>query len=157
MTRCLASLAILLAASCSAPAAPGSVRPTAGQVTPSPKHEGATVPRYLLNEQVTQLTIAATICKPGWTKTIRPPSSYTQRIERQKLPAGADSKAYVVDHLIALEIGGAPREPRNLMLQTNEASKAKNRDENAYHRAVCAGRMTLEAARDDMYRNWKPT
>jgi hypothetical protein len=114
------------------------------------------VPSYLLNPLVTRATIATTVCKPYWTDTVRPPTSYTQRIERGLLKPGQDGRDYVVDHLIALEIGGAPREPRNLMLQTTAASKAKNRDENAYHRAVCARRITLEQARDDMYRNWKP-
>ena len=34
-----------------------------------------------LNPVVTQETIQATICVPGWTKTIRPPVSYTSRVK----------------------------------------------------------------------------
>lgn len=30
------------------------------------------------NPDVTQATIDKTICVPGWTKTIRPPASYTK-------------------------------------------------------------------------------
>jgi hypothetical protein len=32
--------------------------------------------------KVTQATISTTICKSGWTKTIRPPASYTNALKR---------------------------------------------------------------------------
>jgi hypothetical protein len=36
---------------------------------------------------VTQSTIKQTICKSGWTSTIRPPTSYTNRIKAKELKA----------------------------------------------------------------------
>jgi hypothetical protein len=35
--------------------------------------------------KVTQATIATTICKSGWTKTIRPPASYTNALKKAQL------------------------------------------------------------------------
>jgi len=35
--------------------------------------------------KVTQATIATTICKSGWTKTIRPPASYTNALKKEQL------------------------------------------------------------------------
>ena len=34
---------------------------------------------------VTQATISSTICKTGWTATIRPPASYTNALKRAQL------------------------------------------------------------------------
>jgi hypothetical protein len=33
---------------------------------------------------VTQATISTTICKSGWTKTIRPPTSYTNALKQAR-------------------------------------------------------------------------
>ena len=71
----------------------------------------------MLNPDVTQATIAATICKRGWTRTIRPPTSYTDALKRTQLReyglTGPTSR-YQEDHLISLELGGHPTDPRNL-------------------------------------------
>ena len=39
----------------------------------------------VVNPDVTQATIAATICRRGWTRTIRPPVSYTNELKRKGL------------------------------------------------------------------------
>ena len=39
----------------------------------------------VLNAAVTQATIRATICRHGWTRTIRPPVSYTNDLKRKGL------------------------------------------------------------------------
>ena len=39
----------------------------------------------VLNPDVTQATIAETICKHGWTSTIRPPSDYTTQLKRTQM------------------------------------------------------------------------
>jgi hypothetical protein len=38
------------------------------------------------NPDVTQDTISTTICVPGWTKTVRPPISYTNPLKRRLIP-----------------------------------------------------------------------
>ena len=40
------------------------------------------------NASVTQANIAVTICIPGWTKTIRPPASYTTKLKLLQLRSG---------------------------------------------------------------------
>ena len=71
----------------------------------------------VLNPAVTQATIASTICRHGWTRTIRPPVSYTNGLKakglRQYRLRGPPS-AFQDDHLISLELGcsgGHPEEP----------------------------------------------
>jgi len=71
----------------------------------------------VINPNVTQANIYETICKTGWTKTIRPPASYTNRLklkqmQEQNLPG--NPKDYEEDHLISLELGGNPTNPKNL-------------------------------------------
>src|SRR5262249_31090768 len=71
--------------------------------------------------KVTQATIKTTICVKGWTKTVRPPSSYTSALKRVQLVewqyADTNQAHYEEDHLISLELGGAPRSTRNLWPQ----------------------------------------
>ena len=70
-----------------------------------------------LNPQVRQVTITNTICKRGWTRTIRPPVSYTNALKRRQMilyrETGSPSN-YEEDHFIPLELGGAPSNPKNL-------------------------------------------
>ena len=72
------------------------------------------------NPDVTQATIDQTICVVGYTKTVRPSTSYTRGVKlmllrREGLPADA-AKNYELDHLINLSIGGHPRKLSNLVL-----------------------------------------
>lgn len=130
-------------ASVSWPAQPGAGPPVAGGGV-------NTQPAGATNPAVTQANTHSTICVSGWTDKARPPSSYTQAVERMliaRLPVGVthDASAYTVDHLIPLEVGGAPFDLRNLWLEKADAAKVKDRVENQTKRDVCAGRMTLQA------------
>lgn len=54
-----------------------------------------------LNPAVTPASIDATICSMGWTRTIRPPQSYTAPLKRalmQACGAGDDPAAFELDH-----------------------------------------------------------
>jgi len=95
------------------------------------------------NPQVTQRNIQDNICNRQWsTKLIRPPSEYTSRLKRRQLREYGDTvrqarselvspstgkvdtsrcavhsdnmACYEEDHLIRLEDGGDPTDPRNL-------------------------------------------
>jgi hypothetical protein len=60
------------------------------------------------------------VCIPGYTKTIRPPTSYTEKLrQRQMGELGLEgtSHDYHEDHLVPLCVGGAPRDPHNLWPQ----------------------------------------
>lgn len=105
-----------------------------------------------LNSDVTQANIKQTICVSGWTATIRPPTSYTSRVKRKMLSAGmviniypktAKMSDYVLDHPVPLGAGGAPKDPKNLILQTVADGVAKDRIEALVRRRICSGRITL--------------
>src|SRR4051794_15234050 len=65
-----------------------------------------------VNRAVTQATIRSTICRTGYTATIRPASSYTTALKVDQLSTGyayrhdRATQDYEEDHLIALELGG---------------------------------------------------
>ena len=69
-----------------------------------------------LNPNVKQRNIKKTICVPNWTDTVRPPTSYTNKLKVQGIADyGFKDKTlgqYEEDHLIPLAVGGSPRSPR---------------------------------------------
>ncbi|GAC1323995.1 MAG: hypothetical protein NVSMB13_04710 [Mycobacteriales bacterium] len=115
-----------------------------------------------INLAVTQATIATTICVPGFTATIRPTSTYTTDLKRQQLASGytlagdTNTADYEEDHLVSLELGGNPTDPRNLWPQPYAATGArlKDRVENRLHELVCAGSLPLSIAQADLATNW---
>jgi hypothetical protein len=103
-----------------------------------------------LNPDVTQATIGSTICVSGWTRTVRPPSSYTHALKvRQMREYGetGSTRDYQEDHFISLELGGAPTDPRNLWPEPEPRAREVDRIENELNDAVCSGRLTLREAR----------
>src|SRR5215468_4042988 len=102
-----------------------------------------------LNLEVTQSTLAATICRRGWTRTIRPPVSYTNDLKRKGLRAyrlRGPPSAYQEDHLISLELGGHPTDPRNLWPEPYPRAAEVDRIENELNAKVCSGDLTLAEA-----------
>jgi hypothetical protein len=106
---------------------------------------------------VTQANIHDTICRSGYTATVRPPTSYTNRLKAQQLAADPryvdhDPSHYEEDHAISLELGGDPKDPRNLWPEPHPRSFATDTDENRLHAAVCNGTETLAAAQAEIMR-----
>lgn len=124
----------------------------------SPDPPLSAVPVYLLNPDVSQSTIGATVCVSGWTATVRPPASYTTALKVRQLAGRGypdqNTADYEEDHLIPLELGGSPREERNLWPELWPQARTKDADETALKRDVCAGRKTLGAARSEMWLKW---
>ena len=113
------------------------------------------------NPAVTQANIKRTICKSGWTATIRPPVSYTNRLKRQQIiEYGYTNKklaSYEEDHLISLQLGGHPRNPRNLWPQPYKGTcgaRVKDVIETKLKRLVCSRTITLSRAQGMIARNW---
>lgn len=109
------------------------------------------------NPDVTQASIHQTICVRGWTKTIRPPVGYTDQLKREQMGAYGESgpaRAFEEDHLIPLELGGAPSDPHNLWPQPGASPNIKDRVEAAANRQVCAGRMQLSDAQQKIASDW---
>lgn len=116
-----------------------------------------------LNPSVTPTTIDSTICRSGWTATVRPPESITQREKFASMDAYGDEKgpaAYEYDHLVPLELGGAVNDPRNLWPEPDYSVRAgfylnpKDRLEGALKRLVCSGRMPLATAQRLIATDW---
>ncbi len=102
-----------------------------------------------LNQDVTQATIRSTICRHGWTRTVRPPVSYTNALKLRQLSEyglrGPPSH-FQEDHLISLELGGDPVDPRNLWPEPYPRAAAVDQIEDELNRKVCDGSLSLAAA-----------
>jgi hypothetical protein len=103
----------------------------------------------VLNPDVMQATIGSTICVTGWTRTIRPPTEYTNALKRRQMRAYRETGAasdYQEDHLISLELGGHPTDPRNLWPEPYPRAANVDTIENDLNRQVCDGSLTLAEA-----------
>jgi hypothetical protein len=110
------------------------------------------------NPAVTQADISTTICTSGWTSTIRPATSVTNKIKKEAIAAygdyaGAAPGNYELDHLISLELGGAPDAIANLWPEKG-LHNDKDPVENAAKRAVCTHKITLADAQHSIATNW---
>lgn len=109
-----------------------------------------------VNPAVTQDNIYTTICVAGWTRTVRPPVGYTNRLKRRQMAdrgLPGDPHDYEEDHLIPLAVGGHPSDPANLWPQPWPAARAKDTDERRVHALVCSGRWSLQRGQD-FFRTW---
>jgi len=103
----------------------------------------------VLNPDVTQASIRTTICVRGWTRTVRPPTSYTDALKIRQLREyrllGSPS-LYQEDHLISLELGGHPTDPRNLWPEPYPRAARVDTIENELNSEVCSGARSLDSA-----------
>jgi hypothetical protein len=116
-----------------------------------------------INPDVTQQNIDSTICQHGWTATIRPAEPYTERLKREQIAAYGYPdhrlRDYEEDHLIPLNLGGAPSDPHNLWPQPHLGrhdwgSYAKDRLEARLNDLVCDGSLPLGTARAAIASDW---
>ena len=115
----------------------------------SPYHADLVRTPGVLNPDVTQATIDATICVRGWTRTIRPPTSYTNDLKRRQMReygVTGELSDYQEDHLISLELGGHPTDPSNLWPQPYPRASQVDAIENELNDEVCSGKLSLDAA-----------
>jgi hypothetical protein len=120
------------------------------------------------NPAVTQATLGTTACKRGWTSTIRPPVTESNRLKvlAAKAYGITDSLSnYEGDHLVPLELGGAPDTPANLWDEPHTATGPDGNDagslvkdawENHLNFQLCRAhvRITLAQARAAIVGNW---
>ena len=105
----------------------------------------------VLNPDVTQATIATTICVQGWTRTVRPPTDYTNALKVRQMRAYGETgppSAFQEDHLISLELGGHPTDPRNLWPEPYPRAAQVDVIENELNAQVCGGSLTLAQAQE---------
>ncbi|MEY9969017.1 hypothetical protein ABIA33_007104 [Streptacidiphilus sp. MAP12-16] len=120
-----------------------------------------------LSPAVTQATVGTTICRSGgYTGTIRPPVGITNK----EKAANAQSYGYTgalhdaeYDHLISLQLGGDPNDPRNLWVEPpspgHQAGAGPNNPKDAVetrlHTAICKNQVTLTAAQQAIATDWE--
>ncbi len=125
--------------------------------------DSATTPGSI-NSSVNQNNISTTICLSGYTATIRPSSNYTTRIKEHQLrtlpyAAYGDTRNadFEEDHLISLELGGNPTDPKNLWPEPwsgADGAHIKDKIENKLHSLVCSNTMLLSTAQNLIATDW---
>jgi hypothetical protein len=115
-----------------------------------------------LNPDVDEDTIGRTICVSGYTKSVRPATSYTNGVKKKLMrEAGIDAARigdYELDHIVPLALGGHPRKLSNLMLQPWEGehgAKAKDHLEVRLQSLVCRGKLDLTDAQVCIAQDWE--
>lgn len=94
------------------------------------------------------VTLAA-ICRYGYSRSVRPPVAYTERLKFTDIRAyGLRGRAadYEEDHLVPLALGGAPTDPANLWPQPRygpHTAEQKDELEAWAARAACDHRAPL--------------
>jgi hypothetical protein len=100
----------------------------------------------------------ADICVPGYAHKVR---NVPEEVKRQAYAeygiASHRPGDFEVDHLISLELGGS-NSLRNLWPQSYKTqpwnAHVKDQLENELHDRVCAGKIPLKTAQQDIARNW---
>ena len=116
----------------------------------------------MADPRVTQVNIATTICKPGYSTSVRPPTSVTSPIKAERMAAYGYNDApanYELDHLISLELGGHPSDVKNLWPEAYGRGEwdaaRKDQVENKLHDLVCGGALPLADAQRMEAIDWK--
>jgi hypothetical protein len=95
---------------------------------------------------------------------VRPPTSYTNPLKTQQIRQYryTDTRvaSYEEDHEIPLELGGSPRDPKDLWPEprhasTGQTAASKDRVENKLKSMVCAGTAGLNAAQQAIATDWR--
>jgi hypothetical protein len=102
-------------------------------------------------------TDATTICRPGYSRSVRHTSG--QLKHQVYVEYGIDRNAghYEIDHLIPLGIGGADAR-ENLWPESRDTqpwnANVKDKLENYLHIEVCAGRIPVAQAQKEIATDW---
>ena len=110
-----------------------------------------------IDPHVTQRNLAQTICDSGYSERVRPSESITEPEKRASLRAYGDHRPlhdYEYDHLVSLELGGAPNDPRNLWPEPGASPNRKDRLEDRLHELVCTHRLALARAQSAIAGDW---
>jgi len=113
-----------------------------------------------INPSVTQSNIKNTICRPGYTATVRPPFEYTNAMKHHLMRAYAVRGGihdYELDHLIPLELGGCPNCETNLWPQPLDVfpgANEKDEVEDYLHHQVCSGVLPLAEEQQEIATDW---
>ena len=130
-----------------------------GHAAPPPGSDGARDLTGMVDPRVTQNNIQTTICRRGWTRTVRPSRDVIDAIKRN---LAADMRVsprdYELDHIVPLDLGGAPLDLRNVRLQPRAGACHAHMKDDLERRLsimVCAGDLTLKGAQHEIATDWR--
>ncbi len=120
-----------------------------------------------IDPTISEANLGSTLCRQGgYTAVIRPPDALTEPVKRKLLAAygipASQTDDFELDHLVAMFVGGAS-DTRNLWPEPNtfrqfKRSSGWQNDKDAVEtyllRAMCDGRVSLDAARAAMAADW---
>jgi len=108
-----------------------------------------------IDPAVTQANIGSTICRAGYTDSVRPPESQTEAFKWHiaERAYGQHDVSGELDHLVPLELGG-DNDARNLWVEAGAIPNTKDAVEGALNRAVCDRHITLRTAQQEIAKNW---
>lgn len=115
----------------------------------------------MLDPRVTQQSIGATICRPGYAETVAPPFDELMAHKDRMLAANGidadDGKAFALDRRVPIVLGGSPDAPANLDLLPWAGPQGERRKARAaamLKRCVCEGKLSLPQAQAAIVGNW---
>lgn len=134
----------------------------AGEAAEYRMHDGMRLPDALVTPGLSALgggSAQAHACTVKWSKDVR---HVTLKMKRTVCAAygarACPGPRWEVDHLVPRQLLGAD-DITNLWPQPIAQARLKDRLENALHKDVCAGRLSIERAqhilRTDWYAEWK--
>jgi hypothetical protein len=122
-----------------------------------PRHD---VTPGAIDPRVSHSNIRNTICRPGYTATVRPPFKYTNAMKHHLMRAygiRGSIPDYELDHRIPLELGGCPSCETNLWPQPRNVfpgASEKDEVEDYLHHQVCSGALPLAEAQREIASDW---
>ena len=134
---CLAGSAVLLTALAACASGPTSVPATATAAPTGGAEPARVLPDHALTPGASVSTDPAVVCAPGYSRSVRPPSQYTDALKDRQLAAGypgttgLSSRDVEEDHLSMLALGGDPRNPQNLWPEPRHVRAADGQDAGA--------------------------
>lgn len=114
------------------------------------------------NSAVTPGNVQETICRSGYSRSIRPPESVTEpeKLRVMRAYGVSGTRSFELDHVVAISIGGAPNSYKNYYPEPDYQHphgfylNPKDRLESALRRLVCGGKMGLRKAQHLIMTNW---
>jgi hypothetical protein len=159
----LAGMLLILLAGCAAsPAGSQEHSPSAGRRVAHVRcveSGGLPDPRCTLGAVRSGVSLAA-ICAFGYSRSVRPPESYTEPLKLRQMRAyglTGPPSGYEEDHLVPLSIGGAPRDPCNLWPEPRTGAhnaEQKDRLETWLSEVVCRRLLPLKSAQVMIAKDW---
>jgi len=132
-----------------------AVDAASGKVLPDPACTPGAV-----DPGVTQSNLPQTICRSGYSASVRAPATETDKAKQGSLRQYGETptKTTEYDHLISLELGGT-NATSNLWPEPNATTATgttnpKDSVENQLHSALCSGTITLVDAQKAIATDW---